>query len=233
MTRTAPLLVLIEDELPIRRFLHAALQPAFVLHDAGNAAEGLRLIAREKPDLIILDLGLPDLDGVDVIRQLREWSQVPVIVLSARDQERDKVLALDAGADDYLVKPFGVEELLARLRVALRHSNRVPESENSVVSFGEVSVDLLRRQVSRGGETVHLTPLEYKLLVQLIRHRGKVLTHRQLLREVWGPAHVEHPHYLRIYMGQLRQKLEHEPARPRHLLTELGVGYRLEAGDEE
>ncbi|MBI2381640.1 MAG: response regulator [Gammaproteobacteria bacterium] len=228
MNEQRPLIVLIEDEPPIRRFLHTALGDAFRLAEAEAGLPGLKLIAREKPDLVILDLGLPDLDGVSLIRQLREWSSVPVIVLSARDQERDKVAALDAGADDYLVKPFGVEELLARLRVALRHGSRVADAPAATeLSLGELHIDLFRRQVRKAGEPVHLTPIEYKLLTQLAKHAGRVLTHRQLLKEVWGPSHVEDAHYLRIYMGQLRHKLEDDPARPRYLLTELGVGYRL------
>lgn len=229
MSELLPLIVLIEDELPIRRFLRASLTPTqYRLEEAAGGVDGLKTIAREKPDIVILDLGLPDMDGVQVVRQLREWSDVPVIILSARDQEKDKVAALDAGADDYLVKPFSVPELEARLRVALRHRNRVPgHSVDSRIAFGDVVVDLISRTVLRSTEPVHLTPIEFKLLSQLIRHQGMVLTHRQLLKEVWGPSHVEDSHYLRIYMAQLRQKLEQDPTQPRHLLTELGVGYRL------
>ena len=230
MSELKPLIAIIEDEVPIRRFLHTTLNDRFRLSEADNGIEGLKLIAREKPDLVILDLGLPDMDGVELIRQLREWSPVPVLVLSARDQEKDKVGALDAGADDYLVKPFGVDELSARLRVALRHTSRVAEQSTATeFSVGELRVDLFRRQVFRGEEAIHLTPIEYKLLTQLVKHAGRVLTHRQLLKEVWGPSHVEDAHYLRIYMGQLRHKLEDNPAEPRYLLTELGVGYRLAA----
>ena len=229
MSELLPLIVIIEDELPIRRFLRASLTPThYRMTESGTGVDGLKTIAREKPDIVILDLGLPDMDGVQLVRQLREWSDVPVIVLSARDQEQDKVAALDAGADDYLIKPFSIPELEARLRVALRHRNRVPgQSQQSRYHFGEISVDLLARTVTRDNEPVHLTPIEFKLLTQLIKHHGMVVTHRQLLKEVWGPSHVEDSHYLRIYMGQLRHKLERDPAQPRYLLTELGVGYRL------
>lgn len=184
-----------------------------------------------KPDLVIVDLGLPDMDGVEVVRGLREWTAMPVIVLSARTQERDKIAALDAGADDYVTKPFGVGELLARVRAALRRSaaNR-DDSRDGTFRCGELTVDLVNRRVQKGDQQIHLTPIEYRLLAVLVRDAGKVLmTHRQLLREVWGPAYVEHSHYLRIYMGQLRHKLEADPARPRYLLTETGVGYRLSA----
>ena len=195
--------------------------------EADCLRRGLADAAARRPDVVILDLGLPDGDGIDLIRAMRVWSEVPVIVLSARVEEDDKVDALDAGADDYLTKPFGVPELLARVRVALRRQQRAGGEQGAELAFGEVTVDLVRRRVTRGGVEVHLTQIEYRLLLELLRHPGKVLTHRHLLREVWGPAHAEQTHYLRIYMGHLRQKLEREPARPRHLLTETGVGYRF------
>lgn len=202
-------------------------------------AEGLRVFEAEnlkralieagtrKPDLVILDLGLPDGDGVDFIREVRAWSSVPIVVLSARVEEPDKVQALDAGADDYLSKPFGVAELLARVRAALRRHSRAGEAQSPSVRFGDVVVDLANRSVSKRGLEIHLTQIEFRLLAVLLSHPGKVLTHRHLLREVWGPAYVEHGHYLRIYMGHLRQKLEDDPARPEHLITETGVGYRF------
>lgn len=228
MSQEAIILV-IEDEPEIRRFLRTTL-PAhgFRLYEAVTGKDGLAEAQARNPDLILLDLGLPDLDGSEVIRQVREWTTTPIIVLSARDQEQVKVAALDLGADDYVTKPFGINELLARIRTALRHAAR-PEGEgaDSVFTFGNVRVDLGRRQVSVSGKAAHLTPIEYKLLTTLIRHAGKVLTHRQLLKEVWGPLHVEEGHYLRVYMRQLRNKLEANPAQPRYLLTELGVGYRL------
>ena len=187
---------------------------------------GLIEAGTRKPDLIILDLGLPDGDGLDFIRDLRQWSSIPVIVLSARAEESDKVLALDAGADDYLSKPFGVAELLARVRVSLRrHAQQ--NQESPLIQFSDIEVDLINRRVTRAGEDLHLTPIEFRLLTELIANAGKVLTQRQLLSSVWGPNYVEHSHYLRIYMGHLRQKLEAEPARPKHLLTETGVGYRF------
>ena len=221
--------VVIDDEAQIRRFLKVTLESqGFHLFEAATGKDGLTEAATRKPDLVIVDLGLPDLDGVEVVRRLREWSQVPVIVLSARAQEQDKVAALDAGADDYLIKPFGVAELLARIRVALRHSERsAQDPDGGEFTVGGLRVDLAQRRVFTGDNEVHLTPIEYRLLAQLVKHAGKVLTHRQLLKEVWGPAYVEHSHYLRIYMGCLRHKLEAEPARPRYLLTEAGVGYRL------
>ncbi len=219
--------VLIEDEKQIRRFVRASLEgEGIVVHDAETGKQGLVEAATRKPDLVIVDLGLPDTDGLDVIRELRGWSDLPVIVLSARTQESEKVAALDAGADDYLTKPFGVSELLARIRAHLRRRNR-GANEAPQVSFGEVTVDLGLRQVTRAGAPVHLTPIEYRLLATLVRDAGRVLTHRQLLREVWGPSHVESSHYLRIYMAHLRQKLERDPAQPEHIVTETGVGYRL------
>ena len=224
-----PIVVLIEDEPQIRRFLRATLSgQGYRLFEAATGADGLVEVGSRQPDVIIIDLGLPDMDGVDVIRRLREWTAVPIIVLSARGQERDKVTALDAGADDYVSKPFGASELVARIRVALRHAAGAShEADEAAFKVGELQVDRLRRHVSVGGTEVRLTPTEYKLLTTLIRHAGKVVTHQQLLREVWGPAHTEQAHYVRIYMAHLRHKLEAEPARPRYLLTEPGVGYRL------
>lgn len=229
MSENTPLILVIEDELPIRRFLRAALSASsYRLLEAGAAQDGLAQAALRQPDLVILDLGLPDLDGLEVIRRLREWSAVPIIILSARQQEGDKVLALDAGADDYLTKPFGVAELLARVRVALRHASQSAGGMASPVFVsGDLRVDLALRQVFVAGHEVHLTPIEYKLLATLVQQAGKVLTHRQLLREVWGPGYAEESHYLRVFVAQLRRKLEADPARPQHLLTEPGVGYRL------
>ncbi len=224
-----PLIVLIEDEPQIRRFLRATLTgQGYRLFEATTGADGVLEVASRQPDVVIIDLGLPDVDGLEVIRRLREWTVVPIIVLSARGQERDKVTALDAGADDYVSKPFGAEELLARIRVALRHTAGAShEGDEATFQVGDLRVDLLRRQVSVGGTPVHLTPIEYKLLATLVRHAGKVVTGPQLLREVWGPSHAEQAHYVRVYMAHLRHKLEKEPARPRYLLTEPGVGYRL------
>jgi len=221
--------LLIEDEPEIRRFLRTTL-PAhgYRLFEAATGKDGVTEAKARNPDLILLDLGLPDLEGVEVIRQVREWTQIPILILSARDQEQAKVSALDLGADDYVTKPFGVNELLARMRAALRHAAKpADELAESVFTAGDLRVDLVRRQVFVTGKEVHLTPIEYKLLTTLVRHAGKVLTHRQLLKEVWGPLHVEESHYLRVYMRQLRNKLEADPANPRYLLTELGVGYRL------
>jgi two-component system KDP operon response regulator KdpE len=229
--RPAPLILLIEDEPQMRRFLRAALGGHdYRLVEAATAKEGLAHAAGRNPDVILLDLGLPDADGLEVTRQLREWSRTPIIVLSARGREQDKVAALDLGADDYLTKPFGVEELLARIRVALRHASLGPgDVPEPVFEVGELKVDLTQRQVYRAGQEIHLTPTEYKLLATLVRHAGKLLTHRQLLQEVWGSNFVTQNHYLRIYMMQLRQKIEPDPARPRLLLTEPGVGYRFKA----
>ncbi|HTH60972.1 MAG TPA: two-component system response regulator KdpE [Paraburkholderia sp.] len=220
--------VLIEDEQQIRRFVRVSLEgEGMTVFEAASGKAGLVEAATRKPDLVIVDLGLPDTDGLDVIRELRGWTDLPVIVLSARTQEAEKVAALDAGADDYLTKPFGVSELLARIRAHLRRRNRGGASDAPQVSFGDVRVDLAQRNVTRGGEPVHLTPIEYRLLAALVRDAGRVLTHRQLLREVWGPSHVESSHYLRIYMAHLRQKLERDPAQPEYIVTETGVGYRL------
>lgn len=227
MTQEATIL-LIEDEPEIRRFLRTTL-PAhgFRLYEASTGKDGLTEAQARNPDLLLLDLGLPDVDGTDIIREVREWTSTPIIVLSARDMEQIKVAALDLGADDYVTKPFGIEELLARIRTALRHASQSAEVSEPVFALGDMRADLGRRQVSMAGKEIHLTPIEYKLLTTLIRHAGKVMTHRQLLKEVWGPLHVEEGHYLRVYMRQLRNKLERNPAHPRHLVTELGVGYRL------
>jgi two-component system KDP operon response regulator KdpE len=223
-----PRVLVIEDEQPIRKFLRISLElEGFEVTETESAATGLGHAIAEIPDAVILDLGLPDMDGLSVIQRLREWSQVPIIVLSARGRESDKIAALDAGADDYLTKPFGVGELLARLRVALRHASRLPATLESQFRVGDLVVDLGAREVTIAGESIRLTPTEYRLLVVLVNHAGKVVTHRQLLKEVWGPDAVAENQYLRVYMGQLRRKLEREPARPRYLKTEPGVGYRL------
>ncbi|MFA4902782.1 MAG: response regulator [Desulfobaccales bacterium] len=225
----SPTILLIEDDPQIRRFLRASLlTQGYELIEAGTGKEGLALAASRVPEVVLLDLGLPDMEGLEVIKQLRTWSTVPIIILSARGQERDKVANLDAGADDYLTKPFGVGELLARMRVALRKSMSTEEGKQEVRYFlGNIEVDFERRQVLRGQEEVHLTPIEYKLLAALLKHRGKVVTHRQLLKEVWGPSYVEQNPYLRIFILNLRRKLEDDPTRPQYLLTEPGVGYRL------
>jgi len=224
-----PLILLIEDELAIRRFLRNSFgDQHYRLIEAESGKMGLQAAARQPPDLTLLDLGLPDIDGQDVIRQLREWYHGPIIVLSARGQEQEKVKALDSGADDYLTKPFSTAELLARIRVALRHSSRpAGEAEGSTFIVGDLHVDFAARRVLVRKEEVHLTPLEYKLLATLIRHAGKVLTHRFLLNDVWGPLHTRETHYLRVFMASLRRKIEADSARPRYLLTEQGVGYRL------
>ncbi|HEV8639911.1 MAG TPA: response regulator [Methylomirabilota bacterium] len=226
-----PVVVLIEDEPQIRRFLRATLAgQGYRLFEATTGADGLVEVGSRQPDVVIVDLGLPDTDGLEVIRRLREWTAVPIIVLSARGQERDKVTALDAGADDYVSKPFAAGELLARIRVALRHAvGATHEEGEATFKVGELQVNLSARQVLVGGRDMHLTPIEYKLLTTLVRHAGKVVTHQQLLREVWGPTHTDQAHYVRVYMAHLRHKLEIEPARPRYLLTEPGVGYRLAA----
>ncbi len=225
-----PLILIVEDEQPIRRFLRASLtEHSYRLVEAENGKQAINAATTQPPDLVILDLGLPDMDGLEVTRRLREWSKVPIIVLSARGQESDKIAALDAGADDYLTKPFGVGELLARIRVALRHASRLKtEDGEPVFETGNLKVDLAARRVFVGDTEVHLTPLEYRLLATLIQHAGKVLTHTFLLKEVWGPPHIHETHYLRVFMAQLRHKLEADPTRPRYLLTEQGVGYRLQ-----
>jgi two-component system KDP operon response regulator KdpE len=231
MTEVRPTILVVEDEPEIRRFLRTSLGAEdYRVVEAECGERGVIEAGTHKPDLAIVDLGLPDIDGVEVIRRIRKWSPLPIIVLSARAREQAKIEALDAGADDYVTKPFGVGELLARVRVALRSAARAPSGDEILV-LGATNVDLQRRQITRNGAEVHLTPLEFRLLACLAQHLGMVVTHRQLLREVWGPSHVEHTHYLRIYMKQLRDKLEADPIRPKHLLTETGVGYRLVAED--
>ena len=228
MSEPRAVVLVVEDEPEIRRFLRSSLgAEGYRVVESANGERGSIDAGSHKPDLAIVDLGLPDIDGVEVIRRIRGWSAMPILVLSARAQERAKIEALDAGADDYVTKPFGVGELLARVRVALRH--RSGSRVGSTLAFGGAAIDFERRTAHRGGEEVHLTPIEFRLLACLAKHLGMVVTHRQLLREVWGPAHVEHTHYLRIYMKQLREKLEADPVRPQHLLTETGVGYRLMA----
>ena len=230
----SPVAIVIEDEPQIRRFVRAALEgEGWQVHEADTLKRGLSQAGTRKPDLLVLDLGLPDGDGVDLIRDVRGWSAVPIIVLSARSGEADKIAALDAGADDYLTKPFGLGELLARVRANARRP-RATATDGTAVGgadalfcFGDVELDRVARLVRRNGAEVHLTPIEYRLLQVLVAHAGRVLTHRHLLREVWGPSHAEQSHYLRVYMGHLRQKLEADPAQPRHLLTETAVGYRL------
>jgi len=228
MSEPSPVAVLIEDERQIRRFVRAALESeGWSVHESDTLKQGLVEAGTRKPDVVIVDLGLPDGDGVDLIRDLRTWSGVPVIVLSARSDEADKVEALDAGADDYLTKPFGVAELLARVRATVRRRAQPAGSEKPAIAIGDIDVDLVARTVKRRGVLVHLTPIEYRLLALLIANVGRVLTHRQILRDVWGPSHVESPHYVRVYMGHLREKLEDDPAQPQHLITETAVGYRL------
>ena len=223
-----PLVLVVEDEPQLVRFLRATLPPhGYRMIEAATGEAALVEAATRAPDLVLLDLGLPDIDGVEVVRRIRGWSALPIVVVSARGQETDKVEALDAGADDYLTKPFGTSELLARMRVALRHGSRVQDSGEAVVEAGNLRIDLAARIVHFRGEEVRLTRTEYRLVAALAQHAGKVLTHRQLLREVWGPGALQETQYLRVYMAQLRHKLEDDPARPRHLLTETGVGYRL------
>jgi two-component system KDP operon response regulator KdpE len=224
----APLVLVIEDEAPIRQFLRAALAShGYAVAEAATGGDGLRLAAEDKPALVILDLGLPDIDGLEVTRRLREWSSVPLIVLSARGREEDKVAALDAGADDYLTKPFGVKELVARLRVAQRHAVQTPGATDTVLEVGDLRLDFSTRRVFLRGAEVRLTPLEYRLLATLGRTPGRVMTHRHLLAEVWGPGYEDEAHYVRLFMSQLRRKIEDDPARPRYLRTEPGVGYRF------
>jgi two-component system KDP operon response regulator KdpE len=229
MSDLKPVVLVVEDEPQMRKFVSIALSShGYGVIEAGTAAEAVRMAADHTPDLVLLDLGLPDADGMEVTHRLREWSSVPILVISARGQEDSKVKALDAGADDYLTKPFGAAELLARIRVALRHAARTHESAATVVAIGQdVRVDLVKRLVFVHGQEVHLTPIEYKLLTALVKHAGMVLTHRHLLQQVWGPGHTHQLQYLRVYMTQLRHKLEQDPARPRYLVTEPGVGYRL------
>jgi two-component system KDP operon response regulator KdpE len=230
-TVEGPKILVVEDEQEIRRFLRASLvDHGYRLIESETGQNGLMQAASQQPELVILDLGLPDIDGMELIRQIRTWSQMPIIVLSARGREAEKVNALDAGADDYLTKPFSVGELLARMRVALRHAAPGDgEAGEPVFSLGSLRVDFACRQVFVADQEVHLTPIEYRLLTTLVKHAGKVITHRQLLKEVWGPDSVFETHYLRVYMAQLRRKIESDPARPRFLLTEPGIGYRLAA----
>ncbi len=222
--------IVIEDEPQIRRFVRAALEgEGWLVHEAGTVQAGLAAVATRKPDLVVLDLGLPDGDGLDLLRDARSWSPATIIVLSARADEADKIAALDAGADDYLTKPFGTGELLARVRANLRRLRQAEGQADAQprFAFGEVEIDRAARTVLRAGQPVHLTPIEYRMLTVLAANAGRVMTQRQLLTEVWGPGHVDRSHYLRIHMGHLRRKLEADPAQPRHLLTETGVGYRL------
>lgn len=229
MVKLQPLVLLVDDERPIRRLVHTALtHEGFRVIEAETGEQAVRLAAQQPPDLVILDLGLPDEDGQSVLRRLREWLRAPIIILSARDQEQQKVTALDNGADDYLTKPFSTAELLARIRVALRHAQRGGDGD-STFRVGGAIVDLVNRQVTVDGREIHLTPIEFKILAALVREAGKVLTHRFLLNEVWGPNHLHETHYLRVFMANLRRKIEVDPAQPRYLLTEQGVGYRLAA----
>ncbi|MCK0509681.1 two-component system response regulator KdpE [Aromatoleum buckelii] len=229
MTELRTRILVVEDELQIRRFIRQTLErAAYRVFEAGTVEQALTDAALGKPDLVILDLGLPDGDGAQFVRSVRDWSRMPVLILSARSDEADKITALDAGADDYLTKPFSVGELLARVRALLRRADGGKDAGEALVRFGDVEVDLAHRTVTRAGEPVHLTAREYRLLVVLLANAGKVLTHRHLLREVWGPTYVDSTHYLRIYVGHLRQKLEADPTQPAHLRTEIGVGYRFQ-----
>lgn len=225
---TKPVVIVIEDEAQIRRFVRLALEAeGCIVHEAETMQRGLIDAGTRHPDLVILDLGLPDGDGVDFIRDLRNWSQIPVIVLSARSEEADKVSALDAGADDYLTKPFGAAELIARIRAHLRRRSLSNNADQSVIEFGSIRIDFRKRIVERAGELLHLTPIEYRLLTYLVSNPDCVLTHRQILKAVWGPSHSEDAHYVRVYMGHLRKKLEDHPSQPKHIITESSVGYRF------
>ncbi|MGY6274608.1 response regulator [Methylomonas sp. MgM2] len=234
MSKTDPVIIIIEDERAIRQFLRTALRlQGFTVYEADTGKRGIIEAGMRKPDLLILDLGLPDMDGIEVIEAIRKWSTLPIIVLSARNRERQKVDALDRGADDYLTKPFGIDELIARIRVALRHANRKEQSlSNDVLVTGGLRVDLNKRLVSLDGREIALTPIQYRLLAALAKNAGKVMTHRQILKEVWGPPYQDNVHYLRMYMSQLRAKLESNPAKPQYLVTESGLGYRLKIKDE-
>ena len=225
MSEAAPRVLVVDDERPIRRFLQASLGGQYQVIEAANGEDAIKAVVNDQPDLVILDLGLPDVDGVDVTRRLREWTQIPIIIVSVREQEAEKIRALDAGADDYLTKPFGAAELMARIRVALRHS---PQLETEpIFTQDDLSVDLAQRIVSVSGHETLLTPTEYDILRTLIEHVGKVVTHRQLLRMVWGPAYEDETHLLRVNVSNLRRKIEKDPAKPRHVITEPGVGYRI------
>lgn len=228
MSENLPRILVVDDERPIRRFLRASLSGKYAVSEAASGEEAIRVVTSERPDLVILDLGLPDLDGVEVTRRLREWTQTPIIIVSVREQETDKIAALDAGADDYLTKPFGAGELMARIRVALRRS--VQAENEPIFASGNLSVDLTLRTVTVEGALVTLTPTEYDLLKTLIKHAGKVLTHRQLLRTVWGNTYESDTHILQVNISNLRRKIEPDPARPTHIVTEPGVGYRLKIG---
>ncbi len=229
MAKTDPVIIVIEDDPSIRRFLYTSLSTHnFKVFEVDTGKKGIVEVEVRKPDVLILDLGLPDMDGVDIIKSIRSWSTVPIIILSARSDEQQKIQAFEAGADDYLTKPFGFGELLARIRVALRHSMRPYEqSQNDIFITGNLKFDAVNRVVCIDDQEVHLTPIQYRLLMVLVKNAGKVLTQQQILKEVWGPSHKENAHYLRIYMSQLRQKLEADPAQPKLLLTESGIGYRL------
>ena len=228
MSKLAPVIVLIEDETQISAFVRAALEEeGCQVHEAATAARGLIEAGTRKPDLILLDLGLPDGDGISLVQDFRTWSSLPILILSARSSEQDKIAALDAGADDYLTKPFGVGELLARVRAPLRRRTQIANMQ-PVVNIGDLQLDFAHRSVTRAGQPLHLTPIEYRLLCVLYASIGRVLTHQQLLREVWGPGHAESSHYLRIFVGHLRRKIEIDPAQPQHILTETGVGYRFQ-----
>jgi two-component system KDP operon response regulator KdpE len=228
MSEPAARVLVVEDEPDIRRFVRWSLEAQGLdVSEADGVKRALVEAGTRRPDLVVLDLGLPDGDGVDFIRDLRGWSDIPVLVLSARSGEDDKIDALDAGADDYLVKPFGAGELLARVRAQLRRRASASSDGGTVIEFGDVKVDLMRRSVERAGESLHLTPIEYRLLTHLTAHPDCVLTHRQVLKAVWGPSHAEDTHYLRVYMGHLRRKIEADPSQPRHLVTETGIGYRF------
>jgi len=231
MSDSKPLVLLVEDEPQMRKFVRIALESHnYRVVEAATGEKAMRQASAYTPDAILLDLGLPDMDGLEVTRRLREWSAVPIVIISARGQEDSKVRALDGGADDYITKPFGAAELMARLRVALRHAAQSKDAPTALIRIGEdVEIDLVKRVVRVRGAEVHLTPIEYKLLTTLAKHAGMVMTHRQLLEQVWGPGHAHQMQYLRVYMTQLRHKLEQQPARPRYLVTEPGIGYRLKA----
>lgn len=235
MTENKAAILVIEDEPQMMRFLRVTLQSEnYRLIEAYTAASGISQAASRNPDIILLDLGLPDMDGLEVIEKIRTWSVTPVIIISAREQEGDKIKALDRGADDYLTKPFGVGELLARIRVALRHAatGKGSDQSKSFYAVDDLKIDFIKRQVTVNNREIHLTPIEYRLLTVLVRNAGRVMTHRQLLKEVWGPLYVEHTHYLRVFMNQLRKKIETDPALPHLLINEPGVGYRFKADVE-